>query len=395
MRICIVYHGQYPPEERIEKIAKSLSGAGHQVFVLCHNRGGFLLSEEKLPYLYVIRMKPRFGSRKLNELIKFPIDFNPLWLAQIAWVVRRFRIQAIHVIDIPLSVASLAIGRAARIPVILDMWENYPEALRLWGQKSWRIRLIKNYRIARAVESFVVKHVDHIITVVEEQRERLVAEGVEAGKISVVTNAVDWDLFAPTAVRTVTALDEDLQCYKLLYVGAVTAERGLDDIIRALPIAAQKIPNLRLYIAGGGNDEPRLRALANREGATELVRFLGWVPFANIHAYVRKADLCLVPHVYSVFINTTMPNKLFQYMISAKPVLVSNAKPLARVVRECDCGFVFISGDPADAAAKIVAAYASRTDHHGERGRQQVLQKYTWEKVAVDLLRMYAQMKSS
>lgn len=389
MRICIVYHGQYPPEERIEKIAKSLSLAGHKVFVLCNNLGGFKLHEEEYPYLAALRIGPTFKKRRWNALLKFPIDFNPLWLGRLMSVVRRFRIDVLHVVDIPLSVATLGVGRLRGLPVVLDMWENYPEALRLWGQKSWKTRLFKNYRVARAVEGFVIRRANHIITVVEEQKERLIGEGVPAGNITVVTNAVDPDLFASTPVKNDTIMDREPGGYKLLYAGAVTAERGLDDIIRALPIAAKTIPAIRFYIAGGGNDEARLRSIAAAEGAEPYVRFLGWVPFQDIHSYVHKSDLCLVPHVYSEFINTTIPNKIFQYMISSKPVLVSNAKPLARIVRESECGFVFTSGNPADAAEKIVAAYQAPAEKLGESGRRHAQEKYTWEKVAPDLLRVY------
>src|SRR5579883_91456 len=111
MRICIVYHGQYPPEERIEKISKSLSLAGHQIFVLCNNLGGYKVHEEEYRNTTVIRIGPTFATRRWNKLLKFPIDFNPLWLGRLISVVRRFRIDALHVVDIPLSVATLGVAR--------------------------------------------------------------------------------------------------------------------------------------------------------------------------------------------------------------------------------------------------------------------------------------------
>jgi hypothetical protein len=66
----------------------------------------------------------------------------------------------------------------------------------------------------------------------------------------------------------------------------------------------------------------------------------------------------------------------------AKPVLVSNAKPLARIVRECSCGFVFTSGDPADAAAKIEKAYALRGD-------PEMRLRYTWVVASGGLVQAY------
>jgi glycosyltransferase involved in cell wall biosynthesis len=313
----------------------------------------------------------------------------------LAAIIRKHRIEALQVVDIPLAPAAIRAGRRFQIPVVLDMWENYPEALRLWAQTDWTTLVFKNYRVARAVERYVVKRVDHIFTVVEEQKERLQAEGIPKERISVVTNAVDLELFLRTPVRNDTPLDAEPAAFKLLYVGKLTSERGLDDMIQACALVRPMVPAVRLYIAGTGNDEPRLRTIAARHGVAGHIHFLGWVSFEDIHSYILKSDLCLVPHVYSDFINTTIPNKLFQYMALAKPVLVSNARPLARIVTESGCGYTFQSGDPADAARKIVDAYQARSSReHGERGSRYVREHYTWEKVAPALLRVYEQLES-
>ena len=396
MRICLVYQGEFPPAERIEKTAKSLSAAGHQVFLLCNNYGNFPLHEEQVAALHTLRILPTFRNRTLNKIIKFPIFANPVWIAQLIAMIKRFQIEALQVVDIPLSVAVLWVARSFGLPVVLDMWENYPEALRGWGRTDWKTRVFKNYRVARAVELWVTRRMDHIITVVEEQKERLVADGVPAQHISVVTNGFDEELFTAGNLESKTAMDLETGAYNLLYVGAVTPERGLEDVIRALKFVLPVVPNSRLYIAGSGPFESRLRDIAAENDVTRAVHFLGWVRFADIRSYVAKSDLCLVPHVRNDFIDTTMPNKIFQYMWMSRPVLVSNAKPLARIVKECGGGFVFRSGDPEDAAAKILEAYSMRNDSEiGRRGHDLVMQKYTWEHCALGLLNVYEQLALS
>ncbi len=390
MRICLVYQGEFPDSERIEKTAKSLTAAGHEVFLLANNYGKFHEPEQQVGDVHVLRLGPTFRRRLWNRLLKFPIFLNPLWMAALLRVVRSRRIEALQIIDVPLSAAVLWVGRLYGLPVIYDMWENYPEALKGWGQRDWKTRVFKNYRVARAVELWVTRRVDHIFTVVEEARERLLADGVEPERVSVVTNGVDLDMFLTESTPTIPP-SWNPGAYKMLYVGGITTERGLDDMIRALPHLTSSLPQAELYIAGSGNDEARLRALADEQGVGNRVHFLGWVPFRQIHSYVAHSDLCLVPHVYNDFINTTIPNKLFQYMAMSKPVLVSNAKPLARIVRECNCGFVFESGNPEDAARKIMDAYQARLDRSlGERGQRCAMEKYTWDKAASELLRVYA-----
>jgi glycosyltransferase involved in cell wall biosynthesis len=391
MRIGIVYYSaEFPPAERIEKTAKTLTAAGHKVFMLANNDGRHARDEEQVGDVHVVRVKPTFSSSALNKLLKFPIGWNPLWIVQMAAFIRRFRIESLMVVDIPLGMAAIYLARWFGIPVAVDMWENYPEALRGWARHDWKVRVFKNPALARALELFVVRRVDHIFPVVEEQKMRLIADGVAAERISVVTNGVDLDLFLETPVRNDTLLDADPGSYKLIYVGELTIERGLDDIIRAMKFVAGKIPAVRFYIAGTGSYEPYLRRVVEEEKAEDSVRFLGWLPFHEIHSYIAKSDLCLVPHVYNDFINTTMPNKLFQYMAMGKPVLVSHAKPLARVVRRAECGFVFESGNPEDAARKILEAYRRRDDPSlGENGRRSVAQNYTWDRAAEGLVEYF------
>lgn len=394
MRIGIVFQtDDLNAAERIFKTHRSLTAAGHRVFLLCNKYDASLPDRQQIDGLEVMRVTPSFRRRRLNRIFKYPAFCNPLWLYHIHAFVRRCRLDALQVVDLPLALAAIAVGRLCGIPVVYDMWENYPEALRGWSYQ-WHTRLFKNYRVARFLDRLAVRWAGHIVTVVEEQKARLVAAGVPAAKISVVTNAVDLSLFVAGSAPAPTALDRHPEEYKLVYVGVVTIERGLEDIIRAMKTVAAHIPQARMYIVGSGAYEPALRRIAAEEGVRELVIFVGRVPFAEVHAYVQKSDLGLIPHRNNDFINTTIPNKLFQYMALGKPLLVSNAKPLARIVGECGCGFIFESGNPADAACKILQAYAARHDARiGENGRRAVAEKYNWDKAVQPLLELYRALR--
>ncbi len=396
MRIAMIYQGEYPPAERIEKIAKSLIASGHEVFLLCNNYGDHRPSEETIDGVVIRRIKPTFRGRILNRILKFPLFANPVWIVQILSLVHRFRIEAIQVIDLPLAAAAWAIARAFRIPVIMDMWENYPEALKGWAKLDWKTRWFKNPAVARALEIWLMPRMDHTFVVVDEQKERLIADGVSPDRISTLTNAVDVQMFSRAIPDRDTPLDSTPGTYKLIYVGFITVERGLEDIVRAVSLLRERMPFLRFYIAGTGPYEARLREIIVKEGVGAYVKLIGWVPFDDIQMYLAKSDLCVIPHVNNLFINTTIPNKLFQYMFMAKPVLVSDAKPLARIVNESSCGFVFQSGNAAAAAAAIEKAYAARDDLAiGERGKTAVLEKYTWEKVSRALDHVYRQPRGS
>lgn len=74
------YHGsEFPPSERIEKVAASLARAGHEIFLLCNNDGRFAESQETAGVVRLWRLRPTLPCRTLNRAIKLPVFFNPLW----------------------------------------------------------------------------------------------------------------------------------------------------------------------------------------------------------------------------------------------------------------------------------------------------------------------------
>lgn len=386
MNILMVYQGgEFPPAERIEKEAKVLTADGHKIFLLCNNYGKWDKHSETIGDVEVCRIRPTFKSVKLNKILKFPVFLNPLWIFFLFLIIWKKRISAVQVVDIPVGLAAVLAARCFGIPVILDMWEPYPEALRSWSKNDWKTLVFKNYKVAKVVEKITIGLVDRIFTVIDEQRDHLVSLGVSPNKIDVVPNTVDLETFVPLSTTSPAP-----GSFTLLYVGGISNERGLEDIISAAKLLRSDLPGLKVKIGGGGAYELVLKDLAKQEGVEDLVSFLGWIKFSDIPSLITAADLCLIPHRATESINRTIPNKLFQYMAMAKPVLVSDAKPLERVVNECRCGYAFHSGDPASAAKVILQASRDpERDKLGINGRAWIEQKYNWTLSSVPIIECY------
>lgn len=389
MNIGMIYQAEYPPLERIEKEARSLTRAGHKVFLLSNNYGRFPQSEEAVDELWVSRIKPNFKNKKLCKILKFPVFLNPLWALQLLGFIKKHHIEVLQVVDIPLSLMAIGCAKWFHIPVVLDMWEHYPELLKGSSKVEWGRYIYKNYKVAEWVEKITIKTVDLILTVVEEQKERLATLGANPDKIFVVSNTVDLETFLNFEIKPTPVMDEYKDYYKLLYIGGFQTERGLDQVIKAMKYVAREIPRVQFILAGEGHYENYLKELVQKENVAQYVKFVGWVKFQEIPSYILQSDLCLVPHVYNEFINTTIPNKIFQYMALGKPVLVSHARPLARIVREADCGFVFESGNIHDLAEKIIAAKNANLARLGRNGKAWVEKKYNWNETSKNLIHAY------
>jgi glycosyltransferase involved in cell wall biosynthesis len=84
----------------------------------------------------------------------------------------------------------------------------------------------------------------------------------------------------------------------LLSVGSLTrvhAYKGFDTVIRALPLALERVPNLRYVIVGDGDDRPRLEKLASEHQVGRFVTFAGSVSDDRLAEYYRSCDVFVLP----------------------------------------------------------------------------------------------------
>jgi glycosyltransferase involved in cell wall biosynthesis len=85
--------------------------------------------------------------------------------------------------------------------------------------------------------------------------------------------------------------------------------------------------------------------------------------------------------------NTTLPNKIFDYMALAKPVIVSNARALEDVVTDAGCGLVFRDGDPESLLSCLRQLQSVELRQRmGASGRRHVRERLNWSQDEVVLL---------
>ena len=112
-----------------------------------------------------------------------------------------------------------------------------------------------------------------------------------------VPPGVDSQVFVPLDAdarsRARTRLGLPVEGRLVLSVSRLVPRKGFDVLIRAVATLAATRPDLTLAVCGGGRDEGRLRALADRTGAP--VRFLGKVPGPDLPSLYGCADVFAMP----------------------------------------------------------------------------------------------------
>jgi len=382
-RVCYVFQDKYPWDVRVEKIMDSLANHGIEGHIMSKNQGSLPRAENLRDNLIVHRL-PGFSSNFINTIVNMPAFFSPFWIFAIYRLVRKTAASLLIVRDLPLAPAALLAGKLSGCPVLMDMAENYPAMIR----DTWKYRgpgkfdyLIRNPVLLGYMEKMVVPRLDGILAVSEYSKQRVAMLGMDPSRIWIVGNTPRLDQVGTGPAPSNPQVDQlnSLSSFILMYTGGMEESRGLDIVIKALPEIHKTIPSATFVIVGAGTSESRLKALAEHLGVKDKVLFTGWVDNRDVPAMIKAADVCIVPHYVTEHTDTTIPNKIFDYMLQRKPVVVTNSRSLSDIVSSSDCGKIYVHDNPIDLARKIVELkdpLARKT--YGDHGYEAVMTRYNW-----------------
>lgn len=402
MNIGMILGSSFPADIRVSKEAGSLLQAGHQVHLLCTKNKPEQVSEEVVEGIKVQRISglSTFNQQGIWDVINAINFVHPLFYNRLRKFIQENRIDVLHVHDLPLAKTAFLLGKKYRIPVVVDLHENYPEAIRVWFEwkKNPFIRL-KNkiffsYKRWLHFEKVVVKEANYVIAVVEEMKKRLIDfHGADPDKISVVTNSEYKNFKDGETFENV--YQEDPKSFIVAYTGNVGPHRGVDTAIEAMQFLGD-VPVI-FAIVGKTNEavKTKIEEMINRFSLHKKVKLYGYQPFNKFLSFMEQAQVNIIPHHSNLHTDNTIPHKLFQCMQVGKPLLVSSSSPIKRVVEETSSGLVFEAGNPKDLADKIRRLY-SNPDIRKELAQNGYVATqegpYNWETTEKTLLALYSKI---
>lgn len=393
MNICFVYQSNYPWDIRVQKIARSLTNAGHNLTIVSSNELG-KERQESTDEAEVIRLPSLLkGPHVINEILNFPLFFNPLWINTIKDTVVKKHVDLIIVRDLPLALTACKVGEKFNIPVIMDMAECYPELLRsIWqfGAGSFIKYFTHNPKLGDIVERRAIRKLDHIIAMIEESKIRLEKMGCDKDKVSIVSNTPPISKFVATNITDHQSNDETI---RICYAGWINKGRGVDKAIEGVSeFVKTNDKNIHLDVFGDGDAMDLCKELIRDGKLEDVVKLHGWVDQEVVVEHTQLSHIGLVSHRVCSHWNNTIPNKLFDYMASGLPILTSNAIPAKRIVNEEQCGAVYVDDDKksfSDALSHLVSR--DERIRMGNNGVNAVKRRYHWEYDEAQLLKIVDQ----
>lgn len=388
MKILMVLETPFPPDKRVENEIDALSSAGYSVHIICYRKSDEAIYEQ-LDNVTVHRIKPaKIVHKSSVGALRFPLYFN-YWKREIKKVLKKERIDIIHVHDLPLIKPVLDLKQKFGFRIVLDLHENWPGLLEMsLHTRTPAGRLLSNIEEWKRYEEKYIPEADGVIVVVEEALERIRPYLTGSQVYGIVSNTINLKEYKQLNIPESQAGEKII----FIYEGGITYHRGLHNVIRALSGIARDA-DWEFIVAGSGSYLPRLKELTESLGLSEKVVFTGWQPLDKIYSMLSNATVALIPHLKSDHTDNTIPHKLFHYIYSGLPVIASDCNPLKRIIEETGSGIIYRSNDIEELSniLKTITDDPARMKKYTQ-SRWWTESKYNWSVDAENLIKLYKRL---
>jgi len=353
--VCIVVQSVYDFDPRVRRKAEALVAAGYVVDVLALRAA----NGKKKYVLNGVNVYTLSLGKKRGSLFRYAFEYAAFFVwafVRVPLLMRRRRYLAVDVNTLPdFLIFAPVIARWMGAKLILDMHEITPEFyMSKYGisESSWLVRLLK-WQEKRSFD-----FADRVITINQPILDLFVRRGLQPSKAAVVMNAVDEAKFAGVVSApspTTSASDR----FVMMYHGTLTSTYGLDIAIEAFGAAHDRMPGAEIWILGSGPEQGPLSELASRHGVGAKVKLIGQVPSSEIPGWLSQCDAGILPFRRDVFLDFAFPNKLPEFVVMGKPVLISRLKAIRHYFGEESLAYFEPNSAP-DLAEQMVRVYRDR-----------------------------------
>jgi glycosyltransferase involved in cell wall biosynthesis len=262
------------------------------------------------------------------------LAFAGFALSATAAALRGPRPDVVYATSPPLTMAlpALAAAWVRRVPLVWEVRDLWPEAPIQMG--ALRNPLLR--RAARALERFVYRRAARLIALSPGIRDGMLAAGAPAGRVELVPNASDLDLFRPGPPP---------ERFRISYFGTMGEANDLGAAVEA----ARLLPDVEFLLVGDGKRRAELE-----RGAPPNVVFTG--PAGGKEEVAELAagsSACLTLFKDVPVLATNSPNKLFDTFAAGRPAIVNMDGWMRELVERNEAGLYVRAGDARDLADKV------------------------------------------
>jgi glycosyltransferase involved in cell wall biosynthesis len=278
--------------------------------------------------------------------------------------------EVIHAHGYKADVYSYFAMRSSKTPLVSTChnWLDLDFATKLYG----------------ALDRYCLKRFAAIAAVSRDVQNRLLSSHIEANKISIIPNGIEWNTFADKANASIKSSGNADEPLVVGFAGRLSREKGIDLFITAAHEIARVLPNVQFVIAGDGAEREASIEAIEENNLSGKVKLLGRVD--DMPSFYASIDVLLSPSR-----TEGSPMGLMEAMASGIPVVATNVGDVSTLVEDGVTGMLVRSTDAAamqQAVIKLLSD-AELRDAISKAAQQRIIEQFSAERMARDYDRMY------
>jgi glycogen synthase len=380
---------EYPPVvvgglgRHVHALATSLVAEGHEVTVVTRHAPGAPL-EEYLEGVRVVRAPedPPLFPLSTSTLLAWTMAFNHTLTRAALRAAQSEQYDVIHAHDWLVTHTAVTLKEHLDLPLVATI--HATEAGRHQGWLPGEMN-----KCIHSVEWWLAHEAGKVLVCSSYMRwevTRLL--DLAPGRVEVVANGVDSSVWkapprAIAAARSRYAGDGPL----IGYAGRLVYEKGVQDLIAALPQLRAEHPDMRVVIAGDGPHRAELQEEVRRLKLQRSVSFAGFLGEGELPALMAATDALVVPSIYEPFGLVALEGAS-----AGAPLAVAQTGGLAEIVEPGVTGVTFPAKNPDALAASVgtLLADGAFAQKMARQARAMVAEQYGWDTIARSTAEVYS-----
>ncbi|RSM83169.1 glycosyltransferase family 1 protein [Kibdelosporangium aridum] len=385
---------EYPPVvvgglgRHVHALATHLAGQGHEVVVLCRHQAGTDASthpatDQVLEGVRVIRVAedpPHLVFER--DLVAWTLAMGHAMVRAGLSLLDGWRPDVIHAHDWLVTHAAVALADHTGKPLVATL--HATEA----GRHSGWLSQSLNQQV-HSVEWWLANRADALVTCSAAMRaEATHLFDLNPADITVIHNGIttrSWRVPADI-IRATHQRHNPQGGPMLLYFGRLEWEKGVQDLIAALPRVRRSHPGTRLVVAGKGRHGPELVEDARKARVRRSVDFVGHLTDRQLVAALAAADVVVLPSRYEPFGIVAL-----EAAAAGAPLVASTAGGLGEVVIDGETGLSFTPGDIAGLTVSIRAVLddPAAARRRARAAKARLSTDFDWARIAAATAEVY------
>jgi len=397
VKVGVIVDNELNNDKRVLREIAILKEHGYKISVLCFGFG-----KEYISPLDGINIGRINISKKTKDILFFFLNTIPiyewLWAARIKRFINSNKIDLLHVHDLYMSRASArGIKKSGKkIPMILDLHENYPYTV---GTYRWATGILRS-KIAQPSkwgkkEKQYLGFPDKIIVLSEDYRNQLMKKypEIQESRFGVFPNYPDLSpIIFPKFPGVKFPFVKSAPI--IFYFGVVAERRGIFNAIKAFETVISKGYDVTFLIIGPIDkaDRNKFNTVSITPVMTKRLIYIPWIDLSELPAYLELSDICIAPFVKNPQHESGIANKIFDYMLGGKPLIVSDCKPQRDLIEKTNCGIVFSNRNELIEAMIKLLNDSNLRKKMGKNGYSAIVKDYHLGNIKENLISVYREL---